>query len=426
MPTDVTGPKPRSSPLDRAWFQYEKAYPRSSPAIGGAFVCRGAPPGPEELRLLVEAAAAAYPELSGGRAAGPVEAFPFDRHIGEMRMPPGSGERGLRDGIDAVSALPLPEVPWGIWVVHGYDSERFALLARGHHALFDGRLLIQMVERLFGAAAPRAAARTPGRAAADARGRRGAALRQAFREAQALVDGVSRTCRPVSGTAGLTGRVRFAWETTPLSRLRRIAARHGASVNDLYLAALAGALRAWAPERGWLDGGRPVRAHVPVSEQHVRQEGRLGNEVSGMQLRLPCREPQPARRVADVVRQTARIRAAQLHPDHGAFLRLLPARLGRLQMLLALHPSRTTVLASCVPGPRRPLDLAGRSIDAAVPLVFLPAGHAVAACLTDCADTATICFAHDDAVPSGEQLPAVWLREVELLERAEPARPGRR
>ncbi|MGK5630901.1 WS/DGAT domain-containing protein [Streptomyces sp. URMC 123] len=414
MAEATTGRAPGSSPFDRGWYQYEKAYPHSSVAIGAALLCTGETPSRDDLRLLLTMGVEAYPGLGGGSAPGSTDSV--DDHLFEHRTPPGSGDQGLRDALDAVSAQPLPAVPWGIWIVHGYAPGRFAFVVRFHHGHTDGALLSEFGDRLLAGAA----GRPGGRPREPVRGRPPRTrLTTALREGRELLDGPRPACHPLPrGAIALTGRPHYCWGAVDLDRLRRIAGRYDATVNDLYLTALAGALRAWAPDDHWLRGSRPVRAHVYINLRRGDSGGRMGNQLTGTQVRLPCRETDPVRRLAEVRRRTDRIRSAVRSPDVGSLTRLLPARFGLLLLLLGLHPSRVTLLATRVPGPRQRMSLFGRTVTEMVPLVFLPAGQALSVCLGDYGDTACVSFVVDRAVAGGEELPRLWLREIDRLERA--------
>ena len=75
-----------------------------------------------------------------------------------------------------------------------------------------------------------------------------------------------------------TGERRFSWATADREQLRRVAARHGVTSNDAFLAAVATALRHW-PHTPWRGGRpRPVWTLMPVDLR-----GRAGDSAPGCQ-----------------------------------------------------------------------------------------------------------------------------------------------
>lgn len=88
----------------------------------------------------------------------------------------------------------------------------------------------------------------------------------------------------------------------PLDDLRRIRNAFGGTVNDVVLAAVAGAIHRLSEDRG-----APVppelKVMVPVSVRGPGEDGALGNQISFVFVRLPCQESDPVRRLTSVKRQ---------------------------------------------------------------------------------------------------------------------------
>lgn len=106
----------------------------------------------------------------------------------------------------------------------------------------------------------------------------------------------SRLNEPISSLRHL------AMLSRPLSDLREIKRRHGTTINDVVLAVSAGAVRRFLEDRG--EPPVTLKAMVPVS---VRDSGHgvpLGNRIVFMFINLPCGEPDPARRLAEINRVT--------------------------------------------------------------------------------------------------------------------------
>ncbi|MEU9117183.1 WS/DGAT domain-containing protein [Streptomyces sp. NPDC048483] len=404
----------------RAWtgafFDYAAAHPDTSVTVGGVSRITGDVPDHEELCLLVDLAVARYPELAesppsgSGRGAG--VPFAAEDHVFRQRVAAGTGLDGLRAALGDLAAAPLPERLWGVWVLHGYSPDEFAAVLRGHHAHFDGMLLSEIFRgTLSGPAA------SPGEGAPPPRSttRRGTAaeLATATREGIHAMGGLRRAARLVPHTFPLTGRLRYAWGSVELSRLRKIASAYGVTPNDLYLSALAGALKNWAGEHGRPLGRQPMRMMVPVTLRRRDNAGKRGSSVLGAAVRLPVDLDDPVERLEYVKARTHKVRSSLFNPHAGALGRMLPDRFGRWLLELDLHPRSTTVLASYVPGPAKRLCLGDRVITDAIPLNLLPAGHAVAACLSSYAATAQICFVTDETVGGCDGLVRLWMRELD-------------
>jgi hypothetical protein len=375
-------------------------------AIGVAALCLGPVPTREELYLVIGRAVDAYPELVPSEPAD----FRPNQHLFEVRADDGSGAEGLDAALDELTNQPLPGVLWGMWLVHGYASGEFAVVLRGHHARFDGMLLAQFYGLLLGAER----AETPRSAPSAGRPERpkaGAAVREALCALRELW----HPARPMAADSVLSGRVRHVCTSAELPRMRRIGAAYGATVNDIYLAALAGALAAWESSPQWHGDRRPVRVLIPISLRGPGTSGRLGNEINAGWLALPCGTADPVERLRLVIAGNQQIRARGADPGTGALVRTLPPRMHRLLLEVDNHPRRTSLAATHVPGPSQELSLAGRRITGIRSLSFLAASQRLTACLATYADAAYFSVMADEGVPGLDHLPALWLKELNLL-----------
>ncbi|WP_236573395.1 WS/DGAT domain-containing protein [Streptomyces sp. GS7] len=407
---------------DREWkgafFDYAAAHPGTSVAVGGVTRITGDVPDHEEMCLLVDLAAARYPELaeappggSGRRAAAP---FAAADHVFRTPVAAGTGLDGLRAALGDLAAAPLPERLWGVWILHGYAPDEFAVVLRGHHAHFDGMLLTELFRGTLSgtAASSKAGAPPPGRTAGRSTT---AELATAVREGISALGGLRRAARLVPDGFPLTGRLHYAWGSVELARFRKIAAAHGATPNDLYLSALAGALKSWAGERGRPLGRQPMRMMVPVTLRRRDNAGERGNAVLGAAVRLPVGLDDPVERLEYVKARTRKVRSSLFNPHAGALGRMVPDRFGRWLLELDLHPRSTTVLATHVPGPDKRLHLGDRVITNVMPLTLLPAGHVLAACFSSYATTAQIGFVADRTVGDCDGLVQLWMHELDEM-----------
>ncbi|MFD3566926.1 WS/DGAT domain-containing protein [Streptomyces sp. NPDC058667] len=402
------------------WFAYAAAHPHTNVEIGGVAVVAGPAPSTVELHALIDLMRAAHPPLRdrarprGASAASP--AAPAD-HLEEVALSAQGGDLALHAGIERVCAQPLTDVTWGMTLLHGHRDNEFALLLRAHHGLLDGMSLIGITLAAVREPGP-PRRRTPSVPPPSWTSTRVRALVRAVAgitlPANAISLGPDRVQAP-------TGPPRRMWVHTPLPRMKAIAREGGVSLNDVYLAALAGALRPWLPDKST----GTVRVTVPLNTRRVDTSTALGNFHRGVPVILPCHLPTAAERLAATRPATRNIRNSHRDPDAEVLFDILPTRWHGRALARILHPRRTTMVATHVPGPAHPVKLHGHSINALLPLMFLPAGHHLSICLGEYAGTAHLAVVADPSLPNLDELPARWLAELDAFEGAlTQPRPG--
>ena len=165
------------------------------------------------------------------------------------------------------------------------------------------------------------------------------------------------------GKPGVAKRV--AWsEPIPLDEVKAIGKALRASVNDVLLATVAGALRSYLVSKGDSADGVMIRALVPVNLRPPEKAYRLGNRFGLVFLDLPLGIENPVERLYAV--------RANMNALKGSFqpvlaLGLLAAmgagpKILQEQLLQALARNGTAVMTN-VPGPQRSLYFAGAKID---------------------------------------------------------------
>ena len=314
-----------------------------------------------------------------------------------------------------------------------------------HHVLADGlgglAVLAVLVDRAPGlpSADPTAGLAAPtfprhpppaGRLAADAARTRVRALTRlpaAWRQLRAglaaaggLHPGRAASCSLLQPTGP---RRRLAVVRADLARLHAAAHRHGGTVNDVVLAAVAGALHTVLARRG-----EPVDElviSVPVAIRRSAGAGRLGNRISPMLVAV-AGAGSPARRVRQVAAVTRVRKAAATEQPPAALLGSafrVAARLGLVHRYMNRQRQLHT-LVSNLPGPDRPLTFAGAPVRAIVPVALGDTGNTtVSFDVLSYAGTVSITVVADpDHVPDLPDLAAALRAQVEALT-AEPARP---
>jgi WS/DGAT/MGAT family acyltransferase len=312
-------------------------------------------------------------------------AFDIGWHLRELRCPSPGDERALLDLAAQVAGerLPRSRPLWAARLVTGLSDGTAGLVIVMHHVLADGigglAVLARLVDDLPG---PPPASTGPGRfpapapaarvLAADAWADRLRRLAGAARTAAALRRGLAelggaRPPRrvPRSSLNRPTGsRRRLDVVSAGLSEVRDLGHAHGGTVNDVVLAAVAGALRALLASRGETLG--LVTASVPVSARATAAGGQLGNQVGVMPVALPTGGDLPARiaRTAAITRQHKTAARGSSAALLGPAFRLL-AVTGVLRWTLN-HQRLVQTFVTNLRGPDEPLTLGGAPVRAVI------------------------------------------------------------
>jgi WS/DGAT/MGAT family acyltransferase len=166
-----------------------------------------------------------------------------------------------------------------------------------------------------------------------------------------------------------------AFTRLPLPVARDLGRRQGATINDVVLATAALALGRYLRRA---DECHPwLRVLVPVNTR-TSEAGELGNQVSAMFVELPVGERDPLLVLGEVARQTRQHkRDADAEPIAAVVRasRLAPAQLRDVIAWLLSRPQAFNAVLSNIPGPKEPLYLLGRRVQAAYPAVPLAQGH---------------------------------------------------
>jgi diacylglycerol O-acyltransferase / wax synthase len=186
--------------------------------------------------------------------------------------------------------------------------------------------------------------------------------------------------------ARLSPHRRWAFTDLPLAQVKKLRGssdQAGLTVNDVVLALCAGALRRWLQLHDALPAA-PLVAAVPVSVRTKDEQGTYGNRVSMMLAALPTNLSDPSDRLGAV--HEAMLAAKE---QHGAIPASLLADVSQLVKPALANPawrlsawlrlveraSPFNLVISNVPGPRRPLYLAGAAVFAYYPVSALVDGQ---------------------------------------------------
>lgn len=275
----------------------------------GGFVGPGRTPDVGALRTAMAERITALPSLRqvpvrDGRRRRWAEAMPdLDEHI--RLVDAVRGRAGLERLCGELMSVPLPEGRplWELLVVPGASAVGVGIVLRIHHALADGVAAVAIVEQLFDRREPRAPQPVTAPAGMAARPR--ADLRRVIQRVDfgARRIRMTLTGREVGSTVLLgerSGHRGVGFVGADLAAIGAHARALEATVNDALLAAVASGYRAALEAAG---EGVPSRLPVSVPVA-LRRDGRSGNHVGVMLVRLPLGEPDPDERLRLIAAQT--------------------------------------------------------------------------------------------------------------------------
>jgi WS/DGAT/MGAT family acyltransferase len=414
-------PDDRLSTLDESFLRLESESAHMH--VAALMIFKGKPPTHDELLETVAARLHLVPRYRQRLAPVPLgQGRPrwvddphlnLHYHVRASALPPPGSEDELRALAGRVFSQQLDrDKPlWELWLVHGVEGGRFAIISKTHHALVDGIAGVDILTVLFdlepdpderpaedGGFVPRplpSSAQLLGealleRAASPARAA-GSALdvaRSPRRIAGAAVGAVGGLAsmaasglRPGSATPynqAIGPHRRFAWVRCSLDEVKRVKDALGTTVNDVMLATVAGALRRHMQRRGVSSDGLELKAMVPIS---VRSEGSSGgNEVTAVMARLPVAEPDARRRLQavqsemDGLKEGGQAVGAQALTELSGFG--APTVMSQAARLAAQQRIFNLVITN-VPGPQVPIYVLGRQLEDVFPLVPLTHNQAL-------------------------------------------------
>jgi len=413
MPARTTAPRRRKrevmSRVDTAWLRMER--PTNPMMITGVLMFSEPLTLARLRKVVARRFVGEYPRFrcrAVQGAAGAVwqddEHFDLDWHVPLAALAargntPGSQKRALEKFVSQLASSPLDKHRplWQFHLVERYQGGS-ALVVRIHHSYADGIALIQVLLSLTDTsregrereALSRTWLKDDGQAVARRVGamqrytqlggkvlgkgmemmqdpslaamlaKEGGEIARELLTALALPDDPPSMLR---GRLGVSKRVAWA-PPLDLEEVKAVGRACGCTVNDVLMAAAAGALRDYMLERGEDLAGMTLRATVPVNLRPLEHAAKLGNHFGLVFLDLPVGEANPIRRlehVAECMNQLKQSRQAIVAFGLLAALGMAPA--AAQEVALELFSRKASAVATNVPGPQQQLFLAGCPIE---------------------------------------------------------------
>jgi diacylglycerol O-acyltransferase / wax synthase len=446
----------RLSPLDAAFLAVESATAHMH--VGWAAVFEppeGRPrPGFEELRAHIGARLPRAPRYRQRLKSVPLglsppywvddEAFDLARHV----VPARSDELGEIVAECMSEQLPKDRPLWQICVAERLRDGRVGIVGKAHHSMVDGIAAVELASLLLDpepdppapdpdgwhprpepTGAELLVRASAGRGWERVRFARGAmrGLSSALRPAelagwvrptaQALADAVRPARRSRILNSQISPRRHLGTVERSIDELKEVTAAFGVTINDVVLAACAGAVRRYLQTRG--EGLKPLKAMVPANMRVAGDGDGLGNRISFVFCDLPCEEPDPVRRLRRVQEEMAVRKRAEGPRGGDALLQLVGQAaypLHRLASSLVSSPRAFNLVVSNIPGPPAQMYMAGCRLEAAYPVVPLADEHALSIGMTSIGGGAFFgLYADQEQLPDVDRLASELDAELDLL-----------
>lgn len=402
--------------------------------------------------------------------------FDLDYHVRHMSLPrPGTDEQ-LADQVARIQgrhcdrSRPL----WELYVIEGLESGDFAVLTKVHHATIDGaagailttmmldsepdtplaipaqlplpepvpserdmfirsltslmrrpdrtiRLQLRMAQQFAQASRIQGTQELIGATRRVFTGAR----RRPRTDRDSAPQAPDRPAPRTSFNAMLSPHRRVAFRSVSMDRIKEIKNAAGATVNDVVMAACAGALRNYLEKRGELPDD-PLIGMVPVSIRTGSEAEVWTNRVSGLFCQLPTQLDDPLERIAfihdamaeakadfDLLPADAMVELAEMAPP------ALAERAARVSAAFRIpdrvNPPMNLVISN-VPGPRQPLYLRGAKMLHYIPVNTITDGVGLSITVQSYCDTLDFGLVADrELIPDLWELCDLCVDEVEVL-----------
>jgi WS/DGAT/MGAT family acyltransferase len=327
--------------------------------------------------------------------------FNLRSHLQRVALPDPGGQKELQEYASTVMSTPLDfsKPLWQFQYIENYRGGS-AVVARIHHCIADGIALVRVLLSLTddspsGSPKARRARRrrkplgggfwlpevvnnavySAGRITARMVDKTLETLSDPASAAQIVAEGAKGTgilARLATMSADpetifkgeLTTAKRVAWsEVMPLADVKAYSKSKGATINDVLLAGVTGAIRRYMLGRKVEVDGLNIRAVVPVNLRPDSDIIKLGNKFGLVFLALPVGVADRGERLLELKKRMDKIKKSSEPMVIYAILNAVGLTGPKVESVaLQLFGSKATAVMTNVPGPREEIFLAGKAM----------------------------------------------------------------
>ena len=327
--------------------------------------------------------------------------FNLRSHLHRVALPDPGGQEELQEYVSTIMSTPLDfsKPLWQFQYIENYRGGS-AVVARIHHCIADGIALVRVLLSLTDDS-PKGSPKTRrtrrrrkplgggfwlpevvndavysvGRITARMVDKTLETLTDPARAAQMVTEGAKGTgvlarlatmpADPETIFKGeLTTAKRVAWsEVMPLADVKAYSKSKGATINDVLLAGVTGAIRRYMLDRKAGVDGLDIRAVVPVNLRPDSDIIKLGNRFGLVFLALPVGIADRGERLVELKKRMDKIKASSEPMVIYAILNAVGLTGPKVESVaLQLFGSKASAVMTNVPGPREEIYLAGKAM----------------------------------------------------------------
>ncbi|MEH6569495.1 MAG: wax ester/triacylglycerol synthase family O-acyltransferase [Halioglobus sp.] len=340
------------------------------------------------------------------------EQFDIDFHVRHTSLPRPGNDEQLKTLVGQIMSVQLDRARplWEVYIIEGMADGGFACITKMHHCMVDGESGMGLTAVLMHIDAnhvpedgPRYRPRPAPTQAELKKEARKAQFRKPWTVFQDLQEFgkqsdnvgkelVARTKavgellstsmaqkRADSPINGETSAQRiYEWLDLPLDKVKAIAKTADATVNDVVLTLVTGAMRDYCGVRGFDVNKEPFRVSAPVSmRRHTgkkNEEGDMGNEVTQWTVPLPIDVPSPRKQLAAIHAETVAMKDSTAVLAAQTITSILSLSPGLMGAMMGQASVAVNTVVTNMPGPQFALYQCGAEMQVARPCVPLNGG----------------------------------------------------
>lgn len=339
-------------------------------------------------------------------------------HVRHSAIPSPGGEAELNELVSRLHSTMLDRNRplWEFHLIEGLADNRFAIYFKVHHACFDGVGRMKVIRRALHTSIENKNIHAPWqKSSAEEKIETNEtswtdSLKNTYKELTAAPEflgvvlktlnqsifKINKSDIPLPFEAPetifnkeTTGHRKFAHCNLSLSDVKKLGKSIGATINDIFMAVSAGAIRKYLLDKNSLPTS-PLIAFVPVSVRTKGDDG--GNQVSNILCNLGTQIEDPIERLNTICKSSKEgkerlgLLSTEAAKQMTVFLQAPALALQLLELSTSLRPSFNLILSN-YPGPLEQLYLNGASLEAIYPVSFLFGGQGINITMTSYRDS---------------------------------------